>query len=174
MLKAYLYSDDGGDYSDNKWDYGLLKEIFDKNNIEQIRVTEIPFQERSFVIIPGAYCSEKEEKINNELSKIDRVVLFITGDECALFDVDKIKHKNISIWIQTPHPKHENYNRFFLGAASHIKNNIPEYTNKNIDVFFAGQITHQRRKELAKVMPAMKNALYCPTEGFAQGDPPSK
>ena len=174
MLKAYLYSDDGGDYSDNKWDYGLLKEIFDKNNIEQIRVTEIPFQERSFVIIPGAYCSGKEKKINNELSKIDRVVLFITGDECALFDVDKIKHKNISIWIQTPHPKHENYNRFFLGAASHIKNNIPEYTNKDIDVFFAGQITHQRRKELAKVMPAMKNALYCPTEGFAQGDPPSK
>ena len=174
QFKCYLYSYDGGDYSDNKWDYGLLKEIFDKNNIEQIRVTEIPFQERSFVIIPGAYCSGKEEKINDELSKIDRVVLFITGDECALFDVDKIKHKNISIWIQTPHDKHDKYNRFFLGSASHIKNNIPKYTEKKYDLFFAGQITHQRRQELAKAMPAMKNALYCPTEGFAQGDPPNE
>ena len=91
-----------------------------------------------------------------------------------LIDIDKIKHKNISIWIQTPHDKHEKYNRFFLGPASHIKNNIPAYTEKKYDLFFAGQITHQRRQELARIMPRMKNSLYRPTEGFAQGDPPNE
>jgi len=174
MINAYIFSLNPLDTADGKWDYGLLDETFKLKNINQIPVSSLPETDRAFVVIPGGGNAGKEKEINLELSKIKRVVLFMTGDECALFDVDKIKHNNISIWIQTPHPKHENYNRFFLGAASHIKNNMPEYTNKNIDIFFEGQITHQRRKELAKVMPAMKNAVYKPTEGFAQGEPPSE
>ena len=174
MSKAYIFSLNPLDCANGKWDFGLLKETFEKNHTQQIVVNSLPEDERAFVVIPGGGNAGKEEEINNELSKIKRVVLFITADECALFDVDKIKHKNISIWIQTPHDKHEKYNRFFLGAPSHIKENAPEYLNKNIDVYFGGQITHQRRQELARVMPRMKNALYRPTEGFAQGDPPKE
>lgn len=174
MIKAYILSLNPLDTADGKWDYGLLRETFKRKKINEISVAALPNDDRAFVVIPGGGNAGKEEEINNELSKINRVVLFITGDECALFDVDKIKHKNISIWIQTPHDKHEKYNRFFLGPASHIKNNIPPYTEKKYDVFFGGQITHQRRQELARIMPRMKNSLYKPTEGFAQGDPPTE
>lgn len=174
MPKAYIFSLNPLDTADGKWDYGLLKETFERKKINQISVTTLPNEERAFVVIPGGGNAGKEEEINNELSKINRVVLFITGDECALFNVDKIKHNNISIWIQTPHDKHEKYNRFFIGPASHIKNNIPKYTEKKYDLFFSGQITHQRRQELARIMPRMKNSLYKPTEGFAQGDPPNE
>jgi len=174
MINAYIFSLNPLDTADGKWDYGLLKETFKRKKINEISVSTLPNEDRAFVVIPGGGNAGKEQEINNELSKIKRVVLFITGDECALFDVDEIKHQNISIWIQTPHDKHQKYNKFFLGPASHIKNNIPQYINKHIDIFFAGQITHQRRQELNWVMSRMENVVYRPTKGFAQGEPPSE
>jgi hypothetical protein len=172
--KAYIFSTDPLDSANGKWDYGLLKEAFDRNHVEEIVVTSIPKDDRAFVVIPGQGNAGNEETINKELSNLSRVVLFITGDEQGLFNADAIKHPNISIWIQYPHQKHEKYNKFFIGAPRHIKEQKPDYPNKTYDVYFGGQITHQRRQELASVMPRMKNALYCPTEGFAQGDPPKE
>ena len=169
MIKAYLYSFNKEDSASHKWDYGLLKEFFSKYNIEQINVTSIPNEERAFVVIPGPQNIGHEDLISVELNKIDRVVLFITGDESGSFDVDKIKHNNIEIWIQCPHKKHSKYNKIALGTPQHLSKNLPEYQDKSYNVFFAGQITHQRRQQLAKVMPHIDNSFYNPTEGFAQG-----
>lgn len=172
MTNAYLYSHDGQDYANDKWDYGLLKEIFDKHEVDQIRVTEIPKADRAFVVIPGPQTAGNEELLSNELSKISRVVLFINGDENARFDVSKIRHNNIEIWIQYPHEKHDQYNKMPIGVPQHLKDNVPEYKEKEYDVYFGGQITHSRRKELASVMPMLKNSLYGPTRGFSLGDKP--
>jgi len=172
MIKAYLYSHDGKDYASDKWDYGLIKEIFDKYEINQIKVTKIPESDRAFVVIPGPQTAGNENKLSRELSKISRVVLFINGDESARFDVDKINHPNIEIWIQYPHKKHAAYNKMPIGVPQHLGENAPEYKEKEYDVYFGGQITHQRRVELSHVMPTLKNSLYGPTEGFSQGDKP--
>jgi hypothetical protein len=170
--KAYLYSHDGQDYANDKWDYGLLKEIFDKYEVDQARVTEIPKEDKAFVVIPGPQTAGNEELLSNELNKLSRVVLFINGDENARFDVSKIKHPNIEIWIQYPHEKHDQYHKMPIGVPQHLKNNVPEYKEKEYDVYFGGQITHSRRKELALVMPILKNSLYGPTRGFSLGDKP--
>jgi hypothetical protein len=172
MIKAYLYSHDGQDYANDKWDYGLLKEIFDKHEVDQVRVTEIPKGDKAFVVIPGPQTAGNEDRLSKELSKISRVVLFINGDESARFDVDKINHPNIEIWIQYPHKKHAAYNKMPIGVPQHLKDNSPEYKEKEYDVYFGGQITHQRRVELSHVMPTLKNSLYGPTAGFSQGDKP--
>lgn len=172
--KAYIFSINSLDAADGKWDYELLRSSFDRNHVEQVVVTSIPKDDRAFVVIPGQGNAGNEEQINKELANLNRAVLFITGDECALFNTDAINHPNISIWLQYPHQKHEKYNKFFIGVPQHLKNNLPDYPTKEYDIYFGGQITHQRRQELAEVMPAMKNALYCPTEGFAQGDPPKE
>ena len=171
-MKAYIFSTDPLDSANGKWDYGLIKEAFDRNHIEEVVVTTIPKDDRAFVVIPGQGNAGNEKIISKELSNLNRVVLFITGDEQGLFNADAVKHPNISIWIQYPHQKHEKYKKFFIGAPQHIKYNVPPYPKKEYDLYFGGQITHQRRQELASVMPRMKNALYCPTEGFSQGDPP--
>jgi hypothetical protein len=168
-VKAYLYSVKEEDCAADKWDYGLIKEIFTKNKIEQIKVTELPNVERAFVVIPGPQNIDYEDQICEELSKINRVVLFITGDESATFKVDKIKHDNIEIWIQYPHEKHKQYNKLALGVPQHLSKNLPEYQDKSYDVFFSGQITHQRRQELATIMPNIPNSFYNPTNGFAEG-----
>lgn len=172
QIKAYLYSHDGKDYANDKWDYGLLKEIFDKYEVDQIKATEIPSGDKAFVVIPGPQTAGNEELLSNELNKLSRVILFINGDENARFDVSKIKHSNIEIWIQYPHEKHGEYNKMPIGVPQHLKENLPSYKTKDYDVYFGGQITHQRRKELAGVMPKLKNSLYGPTNGFSQGDKP--
>jgi hypothetical protein len=170
--KAYLYSEDPLDSANGKWDYGLLKETFEKYNIEQVPVNDIPETDRAFVVIPGQGNAGKEKTINQQLLKIKRLVLIITGDECALFNIDDIKHPNMSVWMQYPHEKHKKYNKFFIGVPQHLKQNLPAYPSKKYDVYFGGQITHQRRKQLAEAMPSLQNALYKPTAGFAQGDTP--
>lgn len=170
--KTYLYSHDGKDYANDKWDYGLLKEIFDKNDIEQTQVTELPIVDKGFVVIPGAQSIDQEKNINKELQNIKKVVLFITGDEEAKFNINAIDHKNIDIWIQYPHENHDKYYKLPIGVPQHLKQNIPQYSTKKYDVYFGGQITHIRRQQLAKVMQELPNALYKPTEGFARGDKP--
>jgi hypothetical protein len=172
QIKAYLYSHDGQDYANDKWDYGLIKEIFDKYSVDQIKTTTLPVEDKAFVVIPGPQTAGNEDLLSNELSKLSRVVLFINGDENAKFNVDKIKHPNIEIWIQYPHKKHSEYNKMPIGVPQHLKDSVPEYKEKEYDVYFGGQITHQRRVELSQVMPRLKNSLYGPTKGFSQGDKP--
>ena len=97
MIKSYLFSFSENDCAADKWDYGLLKEIFDKHGVDQTRVTEIPKADKAFVVIPGPQTAGNEELLSNELNKLSRVVLFINGDENARFDVSKIRHSNIDI-----------------------------------------------------------------------------
>lgn len=170
--KCYLYSFNKEDCAADKWDYGLLKEIFDKYNVEQIKVNALPIEDRAFVVIPGPQNIGHEKHIAKELQNISRLVLFITGDEEGVFDIDRIEHPNAEIWIQYPHKKHEKYNKFPIGVPQHLKNNLPNYKTKTYDVFFAGQITHQRREQLAGAIALVNNALYKPTDGFARGDKP--
>ena len=170
--KCYLYSFNKEDCAADKWDYGLLKEVFDNHNIEQIKVNSLPITDRAFVVIPGPQNIGHEKHISKELKNISRLVLFITGDEEGVFDIDRIDHPNAEIWIQYPHKKHEKYNKFPIGVPQHLKNNLPNYKTKTYDVFFAGQITHQRREQLAGAIALVNNALYKPTDGFARGDKP--
>lgn len=170
--KAYIFSINKLDSASEKWDYGLLKETFEKNNIEELVVDYIPKEERAFVVIPGQGNAGKEKEISKQLSRIKRVVLFITGDESGYFDARKISHPNISIWTQYPHEKDKDFNKFFIGVPKHLKSNLPEYPTKSYDLYFGGQITHQRRQELASAIHSIDNILYKPTSGFAQGDQP--
>jgi hypothetical protein len=170
--KCYLYSFSPEDCAKDKWDYGLLNEIFNKYSVEEIRVTSLPTTERAFVVIPGPQNLGHEYDINKEIQNISRLILFITGDEEGKFDIDKINHPNAEIWIQYPHKKHQNYNKLPVGVPKHLKEFVPEYPYKDNDLYFGGQITHPRRQQLAKVMKTMPNALLRPTEGFAQGDKP--
>ena len=83
QFKCYLYSFNEQDCASDKWDYGLLKEIFDNKKIEQVKVQSLPVTDRAFVVIPGPQNLGHEDHISKELSNVSRVVLFITGDEEA-------------------------------------------------------------------------------------------
>jgi hypothetical protein len=172
MIKAYLLSFSDKDCAADKWDYGLLKEIFTKYDIEQIKVTSLPEEERAFVVVPGPQNLGYEEYINKEIQNIQRVVLFINGDEEGRFDITQINHPNAEIWVQYPYAKHDSLNKLPIGVPQHLKNLVPDYPSKDYDIYFSGQITHQRRRQVADVLPTLPNALYTLTAGFAQGGEP--
>jgi len=172
MIKAYLLSFSGNDCAADKWDYGLLKEVFEKYDIEQIKVTSLPKEERALVVIPASQNLGHEEYINQEIQNISRLVLFVNGDEQGRFDITKISHPNAEIWIQYPYAKHDSLNKLPIGVPQHLKKLAPEYPSKDYDVYFSGQITHQRRQQIAEVLPTLPNTLYTLTAGFAQGGDP--
>lgn len=69
MISAYLYSVKQEDCAADKWDYGLLKEFFNKNDIKPVRVTSLPNIDRAFVVIPGPQNIDYEDQISDELKK---------------------------------------------------------------------------------------------------------
>jgi hypothetical protein len=172
LINAYLYSFNEEDCAADKWDYGLLKEVFDKYSIDQIKVTSIPKVDRAFVVVPGPQNLGHEDDINKEIQNLSRLVLFITGDEESRFDISKINHPNAEIWVQYFNESNKQYNKLPIGVPQHLKQFIPDYPIKDYDLYFGGQITHSRRQQLAKAIKTMPNTLYKPTEGFAQGDQP--
>jgi hypothetical protein len=173
-MKAYIYAPNGVDYASDKWDFGFLKEAFDKKNVQIEKVLSIPNEERAFVVVPGPQSLGYELTIRKELSNLGSVVLFITGDEQGLFDFKKIKHPQIKIWVQYPYRKHEGLNFLPTGVPQHLNKNLPRYPKKSYSIYFGGQVTHPRRKELGNIIKTIAGALYRPTPGFAKGDKPHK
>lgn len=171
---AYLYSPDGETFSSHKADFGFLKEAFEINQTNIVEVTDIPKTDRAFVVIPGHESVGKEEEISNQISNISRVILFVTADEGGFLNVDKITHDNMQVWIQSPFHKHKKYNGFPIGAPSTLSKYLPEYTAKTNDIFFSGQITHQRRQELAIALRRMKTPWFNLTNGFMEGYAPEE
>ena len=172
LVKCYSITPKGKGFPDDKWDFGFLQEAFTKNNIEVVKVNKIPATDRAFVVAPGFEWTGLEDLLNENLKKINRVVLFVTADELGVFNVEKIDHPNIEIWIQYPYPRHQKYHKIPLGVPNHKDNVIPDYPTKEIDVYFSGQITHQRRQQIAEILPDILNAVYRLTKGFTQGEKP--
>jgi hypothetical protein len=173
--KAYLYSVDPEHCSADKWDYGLLSEMFERNQVEQVRVEKLPKSAKAFVVIPGPQNKDFVKEISHQLKNIKRVVLFVTGDECRVFPVKEIDHPNIEIWVHYLSSNERGvYNSLPIGTPTRIKDFIPAYPEKTYDAFFGGQITHTRRRDVATVMPYVENSLFLPTEGFAQGLGPAE
>lgn len=163
----------------DQWDFGFLKSFLDKNNFDIENVTKLPETDRAIVVIPARHHVGMEHTINDELDKIKHVVLFLMGDEEASFNIDKINHKSIHIWVQNPHMgKHDNYNKLGTGYPTHMTEYLPKkLSSKPIDVFFAGQDTHKRRHQLVKAMLRMQieresimDIVLLPTAGFTQGE----
>jgi hypothetical protein len=184
-MKAYILTLNKEAKLSEQWDFGLVKDLIegkiwrtpDWEDFELEETSYLPKQDRAIVCIAGRHHAGWEKDIHCQLINIKKVVLFILGDEEADFDISKIKHRNISIWVQNPHlDKHDNYNRLGTGYPQRMKENLPDYTNKNLELFFSGQITHDRRRELVQALydsQAIDYELH-QTNGFTQGLEPSK
>jgi hypothetical protein len=169
-VKCYSITPKGKGFPDEKWDFGFLQEALTRNHIEVIQTRVLPELDRAFVVAAGFEWTGLEDVLNKNLSKIKRVVLFITADELGAFNVDKISHPNVEIWVQYPYPRHQAYNKLPVGFPNHKDNVIPDYSEKTTDVYFAGQITHPRREQLANALKRLSSTVYRLTEGFTQGE----
>lgn len=150
------------------WDMGIL----DCLDYTRSDVRSLPRCDKAIIILPARHHAGLETQVNGELRKIKKVVLFLMGDEEASFDVSLIKHGDISIWVQNPHRGvHDQYNKIGTGYPPQSSSILPTVSHKKINtIFFSGQVTHQRREELKRVLDGMSKGVEAHySEGFTQG-----
>lgn len=167
-----------------QWDFGFLKAFLtgdlwqtaNWSGFDIKSVNTLPKAATGLVAIPARHHKGLEKEINAELQNIDKVVLFLMGDEEADFDVSVIEHPAIQIWVQNPHiGKHDAFNKIGTGFPEHYKNLLDNTAKpvKDIDIFFAGQITHERRVNLVDALLSLGNTYtqeVIRTTGFTQGE----
>lgn len=183
-MKAFILSLNPEANLLEQWDFGFLSaflkgDLWQTNNWVGFDIKscqKLSKCEKAIVAIPARHHKGLEEEINHELRKIDKVVLFLMGDEEADFDVDKISHPSITIWVQNPHmDKHDKYKRIGTGFPPHFKKYLDDtiYPDKETDIYFSGQVTHDRRIELVEALIEMYSKYkidLLQTEGFTQGE----
>ena len=179
MNKAFLLSLNPDANISEQWDFGFLKDFLEGEFFEIKNVDTLPKTNAALVVIPARHHKGLEHLVNEELKKIERVVLFLMGDEEADFEVEAINHPDVKIWVQNPHMgRHDKYNKLGTGYPQHMKVNLPKYIAKTNDIFFAGQVTHPRRRELVDILIDMYatggNVKVVKTAGFTQGEAPSE
>ena len=165
------------------WDYGFLEDFISGNmwkpdNFPVFEVREVhrlPKDDVAIVVLPARHHRNLEEELNKELSRIKKVVLFLMGDEEAEFKVEEIQHDNIDIWIQNPHPgRHDQYNKIGTGYPPQSQEILPTLKpKKDLNLYFSGQITHDRRVEMIGVLNHYESEIgksqVNSTKGFTQG-----
>lgn len=153
------------------WDQAFIEDLLAQYEKQEVR--ELPNTTDAIVIIPARSHKNKIDEINTELAKIKNCLLVLTGDEESVFPVEHIKHDNIKIWVQNARKnRHEGYTRFGTGYPPQLANILPdEAPEKDLDIFFAGQVTHKRRKEAVSKIKNLNEYKYklLETEGFTQG-----
>jgi len=125
--------------------------------------------DRHVFIIPGKnQCSsESIWKINAELAKHKKILVFITSDEEGLFNVEDLKHGDMIVYSQYGNGGF----MFPLGYTPNTRETLKKigYRKKDRDWFFAGQITHSRRKLCVEQLRRLKGGELVETDGFAKG-----
>lgn len=167
-MKAYFLSLKNDTPSSGYWDYALLEDLLDGFEREEVR--SLPECDTCGVVIPGRSHAKLIDEVNRELAKVEKVVLFIMGDEESDFPVEEIDHKNITIWIQNPIPgRHDKYRKIGCGYTPHVGTYRSEVPTKSLKFFFAGQVTHSRRTAMFEMLKGKKEGLVKGTPGFTQG-----
>lgn len=147
------------------YDHALITDLLSDPMFTKLEEND----EGCIVILPGAYQADKIKEINKYLSKFLWVVLIVTSDEESKFPVEKIKHDNIKIYVQYPRQgRHDKYGKFPLGYTTETRKHLYN-TEKYVDFFFSGQITHKRREDCVKAIENKEGGQIIKTEGFAQG-----
>lgn len=129
------------------------------------------------LVVPGAV--QNARRINMLIANFRWVVIFNVSDETNIFEIDKLNHPNMKIWLQTPRAD-ITYNARVFGvgygyAREYAKGLESEYLDKSIDVFISGQNTHARRNMVFKRLHEFKdkhkdlNIHINETAGFTQG-----
>lgn len=160
------------------WDYGLITDLFSNRlwkpyehlEFKEHEVSKLPKDKTAVVVIPARHHAGLEEKINTQLKRINKVVLFLMGDEEASFKVEELDHPDLTIWAQNPHPnRHDSYNRIGTGYPPQIRQLDGTDYKKDLNVYFSGQVTHKNREVMYDAVLGYENSEVHRTKGFTQG-----
>jgi len=122
------------------------------------------------LIIPGRYWHHRTNEISEAISTFQWVLAMRVGDEEDLFQPDRVFHRNIKWWVQSPNPvtDYGDARLFGIGYPPHF--NDLAFTERGTAVFLSAQNTHIRRHECFDALENVKvPKLVAQTQGFTQG-----
>lgn len=187
MKIPYVLFDMSGEVKsfDSQWDMTLIKNILDEKVWSPARGYEFTYLESydllplpqnnngAVVVVPARQNHGFEELVNNFINLLDWCVVILVGDEERTFDLSKIKHPNMKLWLMQPKP--EDGADFYIGSgyAPHTRGVHKDF-DKPLDWMFAGQVNHPRRQAFMKELERMQgredmNHYMKESEGFTQG-----
>lgn len=179
-MSAYYLSLKEDIPANDYWSYGLLNELLSGRlwgeGFDPVEAGYLPVTDRAIVVVPGEYHADVVGALNDELSKVGRVVLFIMADEEAKFPIEQVKHDNIEIWVQYPRPtRHEKYHKLGATYPPQSQDILRLYKpSKDLTVYFSGQVTHDRRRLAYDCILQATDSIIQATEGFTQGVGPAE
>lgn len=154
------------------WDFALLNDILTDPRFKEVDTLD----DGGIIIFPARAQADKVAELNEYIKPLKWVILCLMGDEEVAFPVEEVQHENIRIYVMSPKQgKHDNYRFLPNGYTPHTRPNL-KLVDKDLDYFFAGQITHPRREQCVEALENMsnKNGKVLKTKGFTQGFEPSE
>lgn len=157
------------------WDQALLEELLAGEQYQHHTDFKwVGEADGAIVIINGRMHIADTEKINADIAKLRWCLFIETGDEEAQFPWREIHHPAMRVWIQLPRMNQHDDVSFHLPngyrptTRKHLKEN--GVWPRNIDVFFAGQVTHPRRENCrdAALQLTDHNVVFSETHSFGE------
>ena len=188
MKIPYMLLDFSGEVQGfNNWDMALIEDMLTGKTwkpaqgyeFKEWAADELKMpNDGAVVVVPARQNVGFEEMVNQQISSLGWCVLILVGDEERLFDLTKIKHQRMKLWLMQPTLKDKA--DFYIGSgyAPHFRDLTEDkewvYEGKQLDWFFAGQVNHERRTTAVDILKKMagredlKGGLI-ESKGFTQG-----
>ncbi len=163
-------------FANELWDTGL-----EFTHADRMGAFDLALGERVAVyVVPARHHADADDvaALSCDMQVFDGVVLILCGDEEAIFPWKDIDHPNLRLWVQMPRPGVHDSSAFFFGNGPALMRDalrgVSEPPRKVRDYGFAGQVTHERRKQLVNGLRKAEGRVHGqvhPTAGFGQGLP---
>lgn len=156
------------------WDMELLKWVFDRptpGGFTFTHISDLPAKDSGMVLVTPGHWRETDT-INADLAGRPWALVIVTSDEEGLAPFWDIRMTgNLSIWKHWPRPElpWQPDRVMPLGWTPGTLEANRTRPEKDLDWFFAGQITHHRRYETVAALKQMGNGKLIETAGFTQG-----
>lgn len=169
-------------------DQALLEAIFDRSlwrppnpldfEHHEVRGT-FPDVGGAVVVVPFRHHIGHEAWLRSQLDSLDWAVVILTSEEewRGNWRVLEGEPDTRRVWVMQAIPEHGDVSwRLPCGWYPGIRETLAELgpQERKLDVFFAGQITHERREQMAAAVAAIPSTyptLLIGTEGYFQGEP---
>lgn len=127
--------------------------------------------QQAVIVLPAGNHIDDVAWVNEQIRWVQKLTLVLTSDEGAHFPVDKLRHPNMHLWVQTPRPEvaYPDGTRFFgVGSGRAWRHVHPLPVVERL--FFAGQNTHARRDAaIAYASRVPGDVKVIATPAFMQG-----
>lgn len=139
-----------------------------------------PHLDGALVIFPARHHASDEDVswFLGELECLSWYVVILCGDEEWVFPWARVpRDERRKVWIMQPRPEHGGMDGlipggWYPGTVEGLRQIGADcHDGRHHDWFFAGQVTHARRKQMAAALRAAGRGFYHPTAGYLQGMP---